>query len=65
MLEAQLALERGESAAEAAAAAAAECSARAEREDALRAAAQRSSAMDAEVTPENESWVVRSHIPGE
>ncbi len=51
VLEAQLALERGERAAEAAAAAAAECSAHAEREDALRAAAQRSSAMDAEVTP--------------
>jgi len=59
VLEAQLALERGERAAEAAAAAAAECSAHAEREDALRAAAQRSSAMDAEVTPEFESRAVR------
>ncbi len=49
-LEAQLALERAERAQEAAAAAAAERAARAELEDALRAAAQRTAALDAEVS---------------
>lgn len=48
-LEAQLALERAERAQEAAAAAAAERAARAELEGALRAAAQRTAALDAEV----------------
>jgi len=59
VLEAQLALERGERAAGAAPPAGPRPPPHAEREDALRAAAQRSSAMDAEVTPEFESRAVR------